>query len=715
MGRDGVLMVWQSLSVRRSLYQVESSLAQTFWQTILDAAVSSDAVLRDVTAYAEWMYETHQIRWPRLYSTVMSYMLGNGSHSQVLRWHVALAPSFGPDEAGFVELMKELITSPNPYTQGKRNQIATLQTLYIYSPHRNLYDSLIPHLYSKGHTVLARHWRKILIDANDTPTSLAARPFLRFMRAYYPLTPLGDDELKVAGLVRIGTGHAEPPSLPENAITGQDLSYLVNRVHGETFGIQEKHYNDRLGAKWFASSWVSVDFAINTLYTIGIQEIGPLSLQSIALREGNARGVLRRMDQLQQLQINLPRSNYVKAVQCYSKAGDDKSLQGLLQTDIHPDVFDDEAAQYDVLSGCVRVGDWQTYELILATRLAVLSNSIATSSDSLIESCIHQGNGRLALTILREMSSYGLDISPTTSHLVSSFIIGHLSPHADDTNSRELVDLHISLCQQLAASRFPPAVEVWQTLLYRLGREHRLLELERLSLYILQLFVDHTTSEQPMWISHTADVPKILRSETPFPNFQKLPRDLPLRHEEHPLRQIFDTKLLTSIVRWGFSHTRYDRKAEAAVLPLISATARTDGSSGGADDRRERAPLRLPADFHFARGLRLVAMLRDRGLFVTLKSFRKEVLLRLADLYRGGGQAGHEWPGDFWRWKRLRQRNRLSLAEAKLLCDEAWGVRDEVVPTLLELNRHIELTDLDDKVQAMKRGLYPTGIRKHRA
>lgn len=715
MGRDGVLMVWQSLSVRRSLYQLEGSLAQSFWGTILDAAVSSDAVLRDVTAYAEWMYETHQVRWPQLYSTVMSYMLGTGSRSQVLRWHVTLAPSFGPDEAGFVELMKEFITSPNPYTQGKPNQTGTLQTLYIYSPHRNLYDTLIPYLYSKGYAFLARHWRKILVDVKDTPTSLSARPFLRFMRAYYPLIPLREDELKVAGLERIGAGHAEPPSLPEKAITGQDLSYLINRVHGETFGIQEKRYNDKLGAKWLASSWVSVDFAISTLYTIGVQEIGPLSLQSIALREGNARGVLRRIDQLQQLQIKLPSSNYAKAIQYHARVGNDEALLRLLQTDIHPDVFDDEAAQHDVLSGCVRVGDWRTYELVLATRLAVLSNSIATSSDSLIESCVHQGNGRLVLTILREMSSRGLDISPTTSHLVSSFILEHLSPHADNTNSRELVDLHISLCRQLAASRFPPAVEVWRTLLFRLGRECRLLELERLSLYIAQLFIDHTTSEQPMWICHAADVPMIFRAETPFPNFQKLPRDLPLRHLEHPLRLIFDAKLLTSIVRWGFSHTRYDEKAEAAVAPLIRAFAETNGSNGGANDRRERTSPRLPADFHFARGLRLAAMLLERGVVVTVKSVRKEVLLRLTDLYRGGGRSAHEWPSGNWKWKMVRRRNRLSLAEAKLLCDEAWGVPDEAVPTLLELNRHIELTDQDDNGEAMRRRLFPENAGKHRA
>lgn len=701
MGHDGVLVVWDAISKRRSLHLVEGSLAQSFWSTILNTAVLSNSALRNLISYAEWMLETHNSRWPRLYFTVMSHMLENGLKGEVLRWHVTLIPSFGPEEAEFVDLMKKFITSPDGDTQGLRIS-GNLETLYTYSLHRKLYDILIPYLYSEGHAKLAMKWRKTFRSVDDTAVSLAARPFLRFMGAYYPQFRLGDDELKVAGLEHNEVKDAEPVSeAPGMAIKGQNLSYLINRVHGETFGIQEKPYNDHLGARWLASSWVSLDFAINVIYTMGIQEIGPLSLQSMALREGSARGVLSRLDQLRQLKISLPQSHYVEAIRHYAVVGDDEALHELLQSDIHPDVFDDEAAQHELLQGCLRVGDWATYRLVLSTRLAVSSSAITASSDSVLQACARQGNGPMALTILQEMLSHGLDLAPTTSHVLSSFIVHGLSKHADDKQPREFVDLHISLCRHLAASRFPPAVEVWHTLLYRLGREQRLLELERLCFYILQLFTDYVTSEQPMWISHAVDIPEILRSESPYPNFQKLPRDLPVRHEKHPLRQIFDKNLQNSIVRWGFLYTRYDRKAEAAAAAVInSASARGDEASNEQGANAARAP----ADFHFARGIRLLAMLRDRGLFVLANKVSQQATMRLTDLYRGGGRPSYEWVSGTWAKKELRRRNRLSLTEAKVLCDEAWGDR-EIVPSLFELNKCMETAMREDSLNSFKKKL----------
>ncbi|KAJ4389095.1 hypothetical protein N0V93_006557 [Gnomoniopsis smithogilvyi] len=703
MGHNGVIMVWQSVVKRRTLYQVEGTLAQNFWAMILNVAVSDEHLLQDVVRYAQWLHQTHNVQWPRLYSTVMTYMLrelleSDRHHAmrwkrKVIRWHFAMAPSSSPSEAEFVNLLKNFILEPNPVLQ------ETLQLLYTSSLFRGLYDTLVPYLYDEGHVQLAMKWRAVLVTFDDLPVSMAVRPFLRCVGGYYPRTRLINDELNLAGLVLNKIDVSKPDSRsPETAMEGRNLSYLINRVHGETFGITEKPYNDRLGAKWFASSWVSVDFAINVIYTMGIQMIGPLSLQSIALRERSAGGVLRRIDQLQQLNIALPNSNYVSAIRHYAAIGDDEALQELLHSDIHPDIFDDEEAQHKLIADCLRVGDWTTYRLLLSTRLAVVSTSKATAADRVLESYIRQRNGPMALQTMKEMSSYKIELGPTTSHMLSGFILHSLSPHAikahhDHKKSHQHIGVQVSLCLQLAATRFPPAVEVWQTILYRLGREKRLADLERLSLYIVRLYADHTTSEQPMWISHMADVPQILRSESPFPNFQKLPRGLPIRHEQHPLRQIFDANLQKSIVRWGFLYTSFSRAAEGAAATVLREI---QSEPNGAEIQRP------PEAFHLARGIRLLAMLRDEGVFVNTPSVKKQAELRLVDMYRGEGKATYEWVDGNPRLSWRRRQLRFGLAEAKRLCDEAWE-KGEIVSSLLELERNIKLTEQMDKVKELQR------------
>lgn len=692
MGRDGIIMIWQAISKRRNLYQVDGALPQAFWRVILSAAVTSDTSLQEVIAYAEWLIENHETQWPHLYTTVMSFMLANRPRAEVLRWHLALSPSFGPGEIEFVDMLKHFIRNPDPGMQD------TLQLLYSWSTHRRLYDVLIPHLYDKGHARLAVRWRQLLIAHGDSPASLAARPFLRYLGAYYPQRLLSEEELSVAGLVLQGqegsrNRTASHSQHAEAAINGQNLSYLVNRVHGETFGIREKPYNDKLGSKWFASTWVPLDFAISVIYTMGISGIGPLSLQSIALREGNAQGVLHRMDQLNQLKIQLPDTNYVAAIRHYATIGDNESLQELLRCDIHPDLFDDEVAQKQLLEQCLITEDWGTYQLLLKTRLAVTSHSVSASSDKILQSCVRQGNGPMALSLLQGMCSRNLQPAPMTSHMLSSFILQNLSPSVGVREVRQHVDLQLSLCRQLSTTRFPPAVEAWQTLLYRLGREQRLIELERLSLDILRLFDNYTKSDTPMWVAHMADIPQILRLESPYQYFQKLPRDLPLSHEGHPLRLIFDKNLQAAIVRWGFTYTKYGYEAEA------SAYAALHGEDGEATD---------PADFHFARGIRLLAMLRDRGLSVPTMTVRKQVIIRLRDMYRGGGDPRYEWVGGNPRLKMLRSRNQLSLSQAKKLCELAWG-GDQAVPSLPELMTVLEnamkddrLNDIDKRLKALR-------------
>lgn len=696
MGRDGVIMIWQAVSKRRNLYQVEGALPQAFWRVILDAAVTSDTFLREVISYGEWLLENHGTPWPQLYTTVVSFMLTNRPRAEVLRWHMTLSPSFGPGEVEFVDTLKKFITNPDPRMQ------ETLQLLYSWSTHRKLYDILIPHLYGRGHAQLANQWRRLLIVHGDSPASLAARPFLRYVGAYYPQTQLSEEELSIAGLVlqdkassRDGT--ASHTLDAEAAINGQNLSYLVNRVHGETFGIREKPYNDKLGSKWFASTWVPLDFAISVIYTMGINGIGPLSLQSIALREGNAQGVLHRMDQLHQLKIKLPDTNYVAAIRHYATVGDNEALQELLHCDIHPDIFDDEVAQKQLLKHCLITEDWGTYQLLLKTRLAVTSHSVSASSDKILQSCARQGNGPMALALLQGMCTRHLQPAPMTSHLLSSFVLQNLSPHARVRNARQHVDLQVSLCRQLSITRFPPAVEAWQTLLYRLGREQRLIDLERLSLDILRLFANYTKSDTPMWISHMADIPQILRLESPYQYFQKLPRDLPLNHEGHPLRQIFDKNLQAAIVRWGFTHTKYTYEAEASAYAVLH---------GEAGESAE------PSDFHFARGIRLLAMLRDQGLSVLHMAVRKQAVIRLRDLYRGGGDARYEWVGGTPQLKTRRIKNQLSLSQAKKLCDLAWG--REVLPSLPELMTVLENAMREDKlndIQARLRALEETSGR----
>lgn len=185
-------------------------------------------------------------------------------------------------------------------------------------------------------------------------------------------------------------------------------------------------------------------------------------------------------------------------------------------------------------------------------------------------------------------------------------------------------------------------------------------EFERLSLEILHRYQSFQTSERSTLNVHKFDVPEILQKESHYRSFQMIPRDLSLLHELHPIQLLFDKKLQHCMIRAGFARsTLYRQQHDTASL--------TDPTQ--------------PIDFGFARGIRLLALWKERGVFVDPHSLRKTIQLRLADLY------GADWFAN----RRLRSAvrgNRVTLDEAKALCDEAWGA--EILPPAPELKEAVE-------------------------
>ncbi|KAK3940800.1 hypothetical protein QBC46DRAFT_384252 [Diplogelasinospora grovesii] len=665
-GIFGVAAVLEGLRRRRTLREMSGEVAETFWQTILAEALHDERLLENVWEYAEWLYVEHRVLWPELYETTICYFTENRQTKEALRWHMRLSPHFGLDAGGFTKLFKRFITDPD------RAKQYILRGLYSTSVHRELYDELVPYLYTHGTLALARKWRSLLLLHNDLPGTHASRPFLRFMAGYYPQVSMNKSELRAAGL---------GPTIPENDETDdaqQDsLRTLVNRVHGQTFGIREKTYNDELGARWFASSWVSLEFAIDAVRFLGVTQIGPLSLQSIALRETYPDRILDRIEQLRTLGISIGTSSYAQAIRHFAALHDHETISDLLHTDMHPDIFDDWETQHMVLETAASRGDWKRYRLMMAVRLAVSRESVASASNRLLVACLESGSRGAVLRILDDMTARGVQLFASSSDMISMHILKNVSRHAE-SNTDE-IGFYAALCRRIMSMRFPLAASALQTILYRLGREGLLDKLQQLSIEIVQRYNEvRTSGDEATMNVHKLDVPAVVvgddqPSHQDSSKFQAVPSDLSLRHPSHPIQLIFDKRLQQSIIRWGF------RRA-LSQAPSLKTFARNPTQ---------------PEDFHMARGIRLLALLQGKGVVVEPDFLRKTVLLRLAELYWRTRLLGHakeflKRTGarrraalEYRRLRSLRAKKRLYLRQAKDLCNEAWG--SEVLPRVPEL------------------------------
>jgi hypothetical protein len=665
-GLEGVAAVMYGLQERKTLWEVQGPSAEHFWTTISTEAVQDEDLLMGVWCYAEWLVETHGVRWPKLYDTVLSTLISRKEAKRAGQWHIRLSPNYGLEQPEFAALIKRHIRDTDPVVQ------EILFDLYLTSHHHQLYDILLPYLYAEGQLTLARSWRQRFALVDDIPATLAARPFLRFLTGYFPRDKMARNERLLAGVDPVTPVKEIKPLPPvitkrkEQAVTetGNTMGYrqLINRIHGQTFGIKEKSYNDALGARWFASSWISLDIAIEVVRFIGWYKIGPLSLQSIALREGQPDRILDRLDQLEFLGIDIGDCSYAKALRHLATMDDHETLTELLNSDVHPDVYDDVPMQEQILKVAFQTGDWRQYRLILAVKVAVSLDVVSLASNQAVAESLASSNRKVTISILEDMGRRGVQLLPSTSDAISMHIINNFAPHKD---YKPNTTYHVALCRLIMGSRFPLATQAVQSILYHIGNAGRLDVLEEVSMEILGRYSDIHSSSRPTLNVHKLDVPEFFREEPSYGSFQLIPRELNLRHELHPVQRIFDMKFLQHIIQWSFTAPQQQPRTQAP-------------------------------DFTFMRGIRLLALLRDNGVVIDFKLMKKlrqsiemHLVVLLAELPAGRRPKGaSRWIGQ------------LDIAQAKALCEEAWGA--ELLPPVEVLRARVD--EVTKNNQALRQG-----------
>ncbi|KAI8962191.1 hypothetical protein F5Y11DRAFT_323671 [Daldinia sp. FL1419] len=643
-GDLGVWNVWKGLWGRKSLYDVHSPLAPTFWQTMLEGAIKSteNKFLPSIWIYSEWMYEFHGVKWPQLYSTVLSHFLRTHKHHQALQWQLRLTPNFYPGADEFASMIKQFANDRELY------RTPTLESLYIVNPDHRLYDILVPHLYNTGSSFLAARWRRLCVQYDDLPQAhVSARPFLRFLRGYFPHVSLHPEESAIVDDLNF-------ESREDTAKTELSREFM-NRVHGETFGISVKTYNDRLGAKWLASSWVSLDTAISTIAALGISEIGPLSLQSIALREGTSKGVLKRIQQLNDQGISVVDSNYFRLVLYLAKVKDDELLLDLLHSDLHPDVFDDSELQSRLVVSTANSEDWRTHRLMLATQLAVMDKATRQSANELARTYFLRRDRQGLSKLLDDMKTMEIALDSSQINLIFDSINHEVKSTVLPEDS---LYFYLPIFRQLAAMEIPVPVRCWRKMLFCLARQGRIDDLERLCIELANIFTSVHSSRPGFMPVHPEDIPEPMKK--PLSGVGNLlgvyvPLDLPTRAPLHPLRQIFDNKLVRTIVLYSFI-SLYSQPSE--TIPRYVHHQRH-------------------MKFNGSRAVRLLRTLRDRGVLIEKPHVASLIKRRLIDLYGPGYPTKKSW-------QVARANNSLTLKEIKHYLDEAWG--DELLPLLPPLD-----------------------------
>lgn len=588
-GAAGTLTFWNAIRSRRIQLPTHTVLADKLWSACLDLGFQQPHILEEVLKYADEMLEMTGYRWPTLYVYTMQHFLVNSNARHTLEMHNYLFERYPPGPKYFAEMCRTVVF--------QKGNLKTLKMIYERNTHRNCYSKVVSVLCAQKDYWAAVEWHYFFLKNGDLPaTSKAVEPLVHFLAIYYRSNAVKVTKSLVDAGVPIA--HAISEKLEDTTKISREM---MNLIHGKTFHVPVKAYNDHLGARWFATSWVSLDVAINAVHALGVKEIGPLSLQAIALRDPDPQSIVFRLNQLQDLGISIGNSVFSKAVQRFARGRMSDHLEGLLNSDQHPDALEDSQLQEALLTEYARVKDWAQYRRTLAIRGIASASPEIERRNLVLRLLITRGDAR---NILHNLSKMGDERTPVESSTIAHLLRHTLRPRRagrrpmtlqGDHNRGKYNDLNItiSILKKVMHSRsFVPPTS-WREIVRRLGMLGRFIDLENLCIDLARWYGPTSSSRY------------------------RVPIQVPTSHPLHPLNILFSASLQKAIVEWGFI---YSLKRRPSHVSSHRGVVISD-------------PHDLP---NVTAGITLLKQLSERGVSVDGKTVRSALFNRLVVYFAPG-------------------------------------------------------------------------------
>ncbi|CZR69949.1 uncharacterized protein PAC_19850 [Phialocephala subalpina] len=620
-GDHGVLTFLNALTQRGVLIPTNGALADRFWVTFLDLGFRNHGVLRRVCQYANHILVTQKRRWSKLYAYVVRFFLANGDPTAASTWHMRLFKDHPPNSLTFAEMCRHVIIY--------HGDSKVLKTIYRKNTHRNVYAKVIPLLCQRENFKAALDWHYFLLRNGDVPkSSKVVEPLIHFLAVYKPNAAVEVTQ----SLVAAGVSFA--PNLSKELNDNTKISReIMNVMHGETLNITAKQYNDGLGARWFATRWVSLDIAINAIHALGVQEIGPLSLQAIALRDPDPKSVTARINQLKTLGISISPLIYSRAIEHFASKGLSRYLEGLLHCDQHPDAYQDARLQEELLASFARNGDWDQYHRTLQIRSLAAWSPSSERWNLRLRAEMTLGHQKEVERILEHMRDEQIFVkSKSIAHLLATRLRRRRHGRGPmnvpgETNRGRQNDLNTvirMLIGIMESGNYVPVI-YWREIIRRLGMLGRVDDVRSVSLFL-------TT-----WYAPQQKFP--LSRPSPY----HIPSQVPTSHPLHPLRIIFGIPFQRAVVEWGF---------------ISSLRPKPNHSL---DPRREVIPVFDPFLPKVTAGITLLKLLSQRGVHIDGPTVRKALFNRLITYY-GPGRSDRKYN----RWGKIAMQGKLSMAARQI-------------------------------------------------
>lgn len=615
------------------------------WTAFFEMGMKDPVVMEDIHQYIQQRYKNARY-WkaiPRqLFLFVIEHLLLNNQSAKAIHFYDVLSSSFQPTSEELGKLLAGLTLEKSENVDS-----ATLKEIYIRSQIRDAYRWIITPLINQEAFYDAFEWHMFLKDHGDrSPSESLSRP----LEQHFP--SIEKDDYYVASADR----KTPLPSSAQDHFTGLEAVDRVARWSENESLVADSSQGgkDKWIARLLATRWVTLDVSIGTLYSLGVEALGPWALQAIALREPTASGLSKRIEELRQRGISIRNGAYSGALISFARRGQDELLQSLLKNDQHPSLFEDGPLQRKLIRDHEAAGDWLEAKLLRAIQLCRAIDPVAESHNVELQKHALSRNYAALMRMLETMRTMRIPVEVASIRKILKAVLrprikGHKPDTLDYSYEKNDVDLAVSILIKVMSFSYVPAGS-WKEVTRRLGMVGRLDELHSLSTWLVEMYDPRRLS---IAASNLAKRDLVQANE---------PRLKP-SNEFHPFRMLFPDQRQKAIVEWSFIH---------GITPVASSIR----------DKPELAqmiPRGIFKDEAIKRmlgGVNFLKELAQRGVYIKEINVRKACYERLVILY-GPGASNKVYN------RAVRPYNPVALPELVQAIEQAWGM--ELWPDKREL------------------------------
>ncbi|KAI9781678.1 MAG: hypothetical protein M1835_004252 [Candelina submexicana] len=655
-GNEGIANIWKGILARDIALPVEGREADTLWRTFLGWGFTDTRALSEIWDYARILQQSSGRRWSALYETIIGHLL-EVTPRRAYEWHNRLRKDHPPRPGRLRALLDSACTS--------KGALNVFYFIYLESEERDMYTGIIPLLCERRLFDSAYKWHNLLIRKGDLPpNSKTVEPLMHHLELYG-----SPDRLRelTHRMVDAGVSYAGSTAkiFGDSSLISRDI---MNRIVGEVHGIEPKTLSDSFCARLFATRAFSVDTVLNGIKMLGVEAIGSLAMQAIALKNPTPLALLNQIGNIKKLGVSIGKSVFTQSLRKAAIENKTQVFLDILYGDQHPDVLEDWKFQEATLAWALEHRQWREVDKTLLI-LTISSEDSSGTWNLILRAHLKNHNLGMVTQTLEDMRMQNIEVSMVSIRYICQQLLRTRRPGKRPVNfaiPQNDLSLVVSILMSVLRSwtDLPPVT--WTEVLKRLGMTGRLQEFEKLALWLADWYTPSSLDRSCRSLAPFRAAAQInQRSGHPSKSAfsteaEVMPSRLPAAHPRHPLRILFPKEMQSAIIAWSIRKAFTEGKSP-------------NHSVGNVDLRHDKGTsdsnIASTGQPQWARGLHLLKALKSRGVLVHTNHVRKTMKLRLRILY-GRGQKSNRVANRI-----ARERNPFKLEEMVKTSDQSWGNR----------------------------------------